>query len=145
MNSIDTNLLLYALDATSPAHEESYEIYRRLYEESDAWVLADQTLFELYRALRNPQILERPLSYRKAVAQVEEIRSRSQAHHVAYETGLWPKVLGLLEKSARRKGVLVCDAILAVTLHANGVTRFYTRNTKDFEAFGLFEIEDPLE
>lgn len=144
MNSIDTNLLLYALDATSPAHEESFAVYQRLYEEADAWVLADQTLFELYRALRNSKILERPLSHRKAVAQIEEIRTQSQTHHVAYEASLWPNVLQLLDKSARRKGVLVFDAVLAVTLQANGVTRFYTRNCKDFDAFDLFEVVDPL-
>jgi hypothetical protein len=36
------------------------------------------------------------------------------------------------------------DVVLALTLEANGVTEFYTRNTKDFEDLGLFMAIDPL-
>jgi len=31
-----------------------------------------------------------------------------------------------------------------VTLRAHGVERFFTRNLEDFEAFGLFEVVDPI-
>jgi len=144
MDSLDTNILLYALDRASPAHEKAFAVYRRLFAEPETWILSDQTLFELYRALRNPSILKQPLTPRKAIDQIEEIRSKSQCQHVAYGTALWPTALQLLEKTSRRKGLLVFDAVLAATLHANGVTRFYTRNTKDFQAFGLFEVVDPI-
>ena len=144
MNSLDTNILLYALDRASPAHQEAFAVYRRLFTEPEAWILSDQTLFELYRALRNSRILQRPLTPRKAIEQIEEIRSKSQCMHVAYESSLWPTVIQLLENTARKKGLLVFDAVLAATLHAAGVTRFYTRNTKDFQAFGLFEVIDPI-
>jgi hypothetical protein len=40
--------------------------------------------------------------------------------------------------------MLVFDVVLAVTLKANGVKRFYTHNVKDFQTLGLFEAVDPL-
>ena len=36
------------------------------------------------------------------------------------------------------------DAVLAETLRARGVTRFYTRNVADFSGFGFFEVVNPL-
>ena len=44
-----------------------------------------------------------------------------------------------------RKGVLVFDAALAVTLHGRGVKTFHTRNTRDFRDFGLFDVVDRVE
>lgn len=42
------------------------------------------------------------------------------------------------------RGIGVFDAILAVTLQANGITKFYTRNVKEFKRFGLFEVINPF-
>ena len=36
------------------------------------------------------------------------------------------------------------DLVLALTLKAQGVTEFYTRNTKDFEDLGFFIVKNPL-
>jgi len=144
VNSLDTNLLLAALDETGSRHREARELLLRMYVERNAWVLADQTLFELYRALRNAKVVERPLSAAEALSAVEDIRIRSQAAHVAYETRLWPRVLDLLRRQPERKGSMVFDVCLAVTLHAHGVERLYTRNVADFRLFGLFEVVDPL-
>ncbi len=36
------------------------------------------------------------------------------------------------------------DAVLALTLRANGVTRFYTRSTRDLAGAGFAEVIDPL-
>lgn len=144
MNSIDTNVLIHALDQSAPGHKRAYEIYRRMFSEVDAWIVADQTLFELYRALRNPKFFETPLDGVEALEIVEQLRDRSQVRSVAYESRLWREVTGLLRATGDRRGVLVFDIVLAVTLKAGGVKRFYTRNTKDFEGFGFFEVVDPL-
>ncbi|MFW5686199.1 MAG: hypothetical protein ACOC0O_06045 [Spirochaetota bacterium] len=37
------------------------------------------------------------------------------------------------------------DLVLAVTLTANGVDEFFTRNTGDFSAYDLFVVRDPIE
>lgn len=52
--------------------------------------------------------------------------------------------MGLLGKTQKRKGLLIFDVVLAVTLYNHGVKTFYTRNVKDFISLGLFEVVDPL-
>jgi predicted nucleic acid-binding protein len=144
MKSIDTNLLVHALDRSSPYHDKALPLYEQLMtERGGGWVIADQTLFELYRAVRNPSIFERPLSAGQATRLLEQIRDRSAAVHCAYDARLWPKVLELLRRFPDRKGILVFDAVVAVTIHAKGVRTFYTRNTADFRDFGFFDVVDP--
>ena len=63
--------------------------------------------------------------------------------HCAYSSELWGSVSPHLSKESLR-GIGVFDAILAVTLHANGITQFYTRNAKEFKRFRLFEVINPF-
>ena len=70
-----------------------------------AWVIADQTLFELYRALRNPSVFGRPLGAAAAVRLVEQIRDQGAAAHCAYDAGHWPKVMDVLRRFPDRKGM----------------------------------------
>ena len=143
MKSIDTNLLVHALDHSSHLHGKAFPIYERLFSERQSWIIADQTLFELFRALRNPSVFHHPLSVGQATRVVEQIRDQGAAAHCAYDAKLWPQVMDLLRRFPDRKGILVFDATIAVTLHARGVTTFYTRNIKDFRLFGLFDVVDP--
>lgn len=143
MNSIDTNLLVHALDQSSPLHAKAFPIYERFLTERNSWLITDQTLFELYRALRNPAVFRRPLSTGQATHLIEQLRAHGAAAHCAYDAKLWPRVMDLLRRFPDRKGILVFDATVAVTLHARGVVKFYTRNVRDFREFGLFEVIDP--
>lgn len=143
MNSIDTNLLVHALDQSSPLYAKAFPIYERCLTERQSWLIADQTLFELFRALRNPSVFRRPLSTAQATRLIEQIRNQGAAAHCAYDARLWPCVMDLLRRFPDRKGILVFDATIAVTLHARGVKTFYTRNLQDFREFGLFEVIDP--
>jgi predicted nucleic acid-binding protein len=143
MNSIDTNLFVHALDRSSPLHGAARPIYERLMTERGSWVIADQTMFELYRALRNPAIFARPLGTGEASGVVEQIRDRGAAAHCAYDANHWPRVMDLLRRFPDRKGILVFDAVVAVTLSAAGVDTFYTRNVRDFREFELFTVVDP--
>lgn len=143
MKSIDTNLLVHALDRSSPLHAASLPLYESLFRERETWIIADQTLFELYRALRNPSVFDRPLGVAEASRLIEQIRDQGAAAHCAYDGNNWSKVMDLLRRFPDRKGILVFDAVVAVTLHTRGVQTFYTRNVRDFREFGLFEVVDP--
>lgn len=143
MKSLDTNILVHALDRSSPHHEACFPLYESLLRDRNTWILADQVLFELYRLLRNPTVFRNPLTAAQAARTLERIRDGGAAMHCAYEARHWPKVMDLLRRFPDRKGILVFDAALAVTLQARGVTTFHTRNTRDFRDFGLFDVVDP--
>ena len=107
------------------------------------WIIADHVLFEYYRLVRNPVVLEKPLAAFKAAERLRFFRDELECRHRTYDRGCWKEaIVGLSEPSfpARR----TFDLMLAVMLHRNGVDTFYARNVPDFESFGWFQAIDPL-
>jgi toxin-antitoxin system PIN domain toxin len=143
MNSLDTNILLYATNADCPEHPRARPVIEEMLAAPGQWVIADQVLFEYYRLVRNPAVLARPLSAAEAKKRLGFFRDESGVPHCGYEIALWPEIANQLGRpgfSAAR----TFDLVLAVTLKAAGVRRFYTRNVRDFRPFGFFEVVDPL-
>lgn len=144
MNSLDTNILIYAVNADCPEHEKSRRVYESMLHAPREWILSDQVLFEFYRALRNPKILEKPLSHKKAFKHIHFLRDESGVAHCAYESGFWPALTaGFAAGNPRSSHIF--DRVLAVTLLKNGVKHFFTRNIRDFKEFNFQELLNPLE
>ncbi|MFV0338173.1 MAG: hypothetical protein ACK5LK_08025 [Chthoniobacterales bacterium] len=108
------------------------------------WIVSDQVLFEFYRGLRSPKILERPLSHQEAMKQIVFLREQSGALHCAYEVSFW-KLVKQEVGSSDPKAVHIFDKVLAVTLLQNGVKQFYTRNIKDFSGFAFEKVINPID
>jgi hypothetical protein len=72
------------------------------------------------------------------------LREQSGFFICCYELGLWSQVVTQLEKSATPYQ-RTHDVLLAITLQANGVERFYTRNTKDFVGAGFRALLNPID
>ncbi len=144
MKSGDTNLLLYAMNRGCAEHARAGAWLDAALGEPREWIFADQVLFELYRLLRHPKVMAKPLTARAAVAQIVWFREETGFLHCGYEESRWAGVMAALGQQGERGGLLVHDAVLAETLRAQGVTRFYTRNVTDFENFGFFEVVNPL-
>lgn len=51
MKSLDTNMLLYAINVDCAEHEPARDLVDRALSESDEWIVADQVYFELYGLL----------------------------------------------------------------------------------------------
>jgi len=89
--------------------------------------------------------MAKPLSMKEALGQISWFREETGFLHCGYEESRWAGALAAVEAQGERSGLLVYDAVLAETLRAQGVERFYTRNVGDFEGFGVFELANPLE
>ncbi len=144
MKSGDTNLLLYAMNRGCAEHAAAKAWLDAALGEPREWIFADQVLFELYRLLRHPKVMAKPLSAKAAVAQIAWFREETGFLHCGYEEARWAGVLRAVAAQGERSGLLVYDAVLAETLRAQGVGRFYTRNMSDFVGFGFFEVVNPL-
>jgi len=144
MNSLDTNILLYASNTSCPEHAAARPVVDQLLAKPGDWVIADQVLLELYRALRNPKVLARPRSAGEAARLINFYREEAGCAHVGYEEGVWKLLFPLLEKTGF-PAARTFDAQLAATLRHHGVTRFYTRNTKDFSGYGIRDIVNPVD
>lgn len=144
MNSLDTNILVYAVNRGCVEHERARLVYEAMLEHPSEWMVCDQVLFEFYRALRNPRILERPLNHADALRQIRFLREESGVLHCGYDARFWGKVVDGMETSDRASHH-VFDRILAITLLGNGVTTFYTRNQRDFAEFGFQRLVNPVD
>lgn len=145
MISVDTNLLLYAVNADAPQHVEAYEWLSALKREDDV-VISEFVLVELYRLLRNPRVLSQPLNAIDAAAVVQAYRNHPKWRLVGWPTesrplhdAMW-SISGQPGFAFRR----IFDVRTALTLQAQGVTDLATTNVKDFIDLGFRRVWDPL-
>ncbi|NBC29149.1 MAG: PIN domain-containing protein [Spirochaetes bacterium] len=144
MNSLDTNVLLYATNQDCPEHERARALVSRALAGEGLWIVADQVWFELYRMLRNPALLGQPLSAKAAAETIQWYQDNSGWLRCAWEPGMMDDLRSLWNRDSF-SGRNTFDAVLAVTLKRHGVTKLFTRNKKDFDAFGFFQVEDPID
>jgi len=142
VTGLDTNLLLYARLAGNPFHERARAFLDTLAEDPEV-VIAELVLVEFYLALRNPAIVDPPLTAAAAVAECQWFRSHPRWQLVE-NADVMDSVWELAAKRgfARRR---IIDARLAMTLQAHGVTDFATANVADFAGMGFARVWNPLE
>ncbi|MGJ3241622.1 MAG: TA system VapC family ribonuclease toxin [Opitutales bacterium] len=145
MKSGDTNLLLYAMNRGCAEHAVAKRWLERALAEPREWIFADQVLFELYRLLRHPRVLAKPLMSTAALAQLQWFREDTGFLHCGYDESRWVGVMEAVANQGERSGLLIYDAVLAETLRSHGVVEFHTRNSRDFESFRCFKIVNPLD
>ncbi len=144
MNSIDTNILLYAINTDCTEHAACRRVVGQALTYPDSWIIADQVWFELYRLLRNPSVLQTPLSAKQAAECIAWYRESSGWLTCAWEPAFM-KELHLLWNRNEFPARNSFDLILALTLKKHGVKTFYTRNTKDFAGLNYFRLHNPLD
>jgi len=144
MNSLDTNILIYAANSAASEHPKALALVNGMLASPGEWIIADQVLWEFYRALRHPKILQKPRSAAQAAAQIRFLRERSGVACCAYETGHFGDIVTQLEKP-KFPYQRTHDAVLAVTLRRQGVKVLYTRNVKDFADAGLLNVINPID
>lgn len=143
MKSLDTNILLYAINKDCPEHESCLRFVKSTFADANSWIIADQVWFELYRLLRNPTVLAKPLSAEDAANIIHWYQNKTGWLHCAWEHRMMPELSRYWQDNtfpARRS----FDLILALTLKNHGVTEFNTRNSKDFLDFNFFRVINPL-
>ena len=144
MTSIDANILLYSNSEASP-HHAAAQAFRKTCRSDDV-ALSEFVLSEVYLHLRNPAVLDAPLSPAEAVAVIQSYRQhprwrvlgfppRSRDLHAA----LWKAAAA--PDFARRR---IYDLRIALCLQAFGVTDFATANVKHFEETGFSRVWNPI-
>ena len=86
---------------------------------------------------------EKPLGAQEAVKRVEYFRKELGCQHCEYRQRLFDQVAGMLGEEGFPAS-RTFDVVLAITLRDNEVDTFYTRNSRDFQELGWFELIDPI-
>lgn len=145
MISLDTNILLPAVETTNPDHPRAAAFLGSLRSESDVAV-SELVLIELYGLLRNPVVLLEPVSAREAAAVCESFRLHPRWQLLglppdgrAFHDALWSNLRD--PRTPRRR---IYDLRLGMSLVAQGITDFATVNVKDFQGIGFKRVWNPL-
>ena len=144
MISVDANIILFAFAPGSPAHARARSFLVKLGGRDDV-VVSEFVLTEVYLHLRNPAVLERPLTAPQAVATIHSYRRHPRWKVVGFP----PESLALHEslwQAAAQKGFArrrIYDLRIALSLQAFGVTEFATANLGDFTGLGFSRVWDP--
>lgn len=79
---LDTNILVYALDATAQFHAASRAVLEQARSPNAGWCVVPQSLAEFYSLVTNPKRVASPLTPEDALASVERIASLPGDLHV---------------------------------------------------------------
>ena len=129
MKLIDTNILVYAADGTSPKQERSKEVLTYYIGTGDAYV-ALQSILEMYAALTKKTDQKTAKDAANMILTsigFNKVQADSEARSIALDIAV--------EKGLRRSEVF--DALLVATAKRNGIDTILTENPKHFEGLGL--------
>ncbi|HEX3885116.1 MAG TPA: type II toxin-antitoxin system VapC family toxin [Stellaceae bacterium] len=137
---VDTNVLVYALDADAPQHAAARALLDAAREASTTLYVTSQILCEFYSIVTNPRRVLKPRTAVDAVNAVSGLLAFLHVLPVPAHTV--DDVLNLLRRRPVTGGD-VFDLQIVAAMQANGIQRIYTFNTADFEAFPELAVTTP--
>ena len=142
MSFIDTNVLVYAADHSSPFHKRSVDLRERGLSGDIPLCLSPQVLSELFAVLTHPKRVNNPLSQGEALAEIEKYYRSVSIKKIYQGPAAFEIMLDLLKRyEVSRQDIFDLQAV--ATMLANKVTRIYTFNRHHFEAFEEVEVLTP--
>ena len=126
---LDTNVLVYSVDGTSPRYATCRGVVERAMAGSLDAVLVPQVLLEFYAVVTSPRRVSSPLTAADGMAQVDDWR-----HTIAirYPTARCLDELAALARRTKRAGQEVHDLFIAAQMRAHGIADICTVNAADF-------------
>jgi predicted nucleic acid-binding protein len=137
---VDTNVLVYALDADAPQHAAARALLEAAREASTTLFVTSQILCEFYSIVTNPRRVAKPRAAADALTAISGLLAF--LHVLPVPTHTVDRLLDLLRRHPVTGGD-VFDLQIVATMQANGIDRMYTFNTADFEAFSELSILAP--
>lgn len=140
---IDTNVLLYAANASCPEHRAARDFLTAAAGSADRWYFTDAILYEFLRVATHPKVFPRPLSWREAFDFLRPLLA-CEAFTVL-ETGPrhWELLEAELAALSHPSGNLFFDIRTVVMMRERGIRTIHTRD-KDLLQFRDLTVIDPF-
>jgi hypothetical protein len=140
--AVDTNILLYSVNASDPSSATAHALMERLARGPDLLYVFWPVVMGFLRLSTHPSLTDEPLSPSEALALVSSLIERP---HVR-TPGEAPGFLSIYREtaSAGTRGKDVTDAHIAALMRQHGVRTIYTRD-RDFRRFDGIAVENPFE
>lgn len=137
---VDTNVLVYALDADAPHHASSRASLEAGRDGATALYVTSQILCEFYSVVTNARRVQRPRSPADALAAISSLFGFLVVLPVP--THAIEELLRLLRRRPAI-GADVFDLQILTTMKVNGIARTYTFNGGDFTGFPEVDVLTP--
>lgn len=134
MRVVDTNILVHAVNRSSPKHQPARAVLLALADGSTAWALTWTAIYEFLRVVTHPRVLPTPMTTAAAWAFVETLVGTTSCR-VLTETGEHPRLIqACLSEAPRVSGNIIHDLHAAVIMREHGIEEMLTED-RDFLAF----------
>ncbi|MBU3724847.1 MAG: PIN domain-containing protein [Burkholderiaceae bacterium] len=140
--AIETNVLLYATDASSPRHIPAANFLKNCAESGGLFCLAWPTIMAYLRIATHPKIFSAPLAPQQAEQNIQQLLTLRHCRVIDSAVIDFWQIYTVLSREYHPRGNLVPDLQLAAILKANGIKRLYTCD-RDFRRFEFLEVIDP--
>jgi toxin-antitoxin system PIN domain toxin len=139
--TVDTNVLVYAANASDPAHQKARGLLERLAQGPELLFLFWPAIMGFLRVSTSTAIFATPYAPDEALAAIADLIERPHVRTPSEEPGF----LDLYRSTAPRgtRGPLVPDAHLATLMRQHGVGVIYTRD-RGFRRFEGINVRDPF-
>ncbi|MDX1379527.1 MAG: TA system VapC family ribonuclease toxin [Xanthomonadales bacterium] len=140
---VDTNVLLYAVDADSEFHVPCRNLIEKARGQAAPWFLTWGICYEFLRVSTHPNVYRHPWNSAAAWQFLDTLLA-CPGLSVLTETRRHAAVLRqCLDEMPETRGNLIHDLHTATLMREHGIARIVTRDT-DFHRFGFLEVIDPL-
>ncbi len=139
---LDTNVLVYALDAHSAQHAASRALVSGARNGDVGLCIAPQNLAEFYAVVTDRRRVRNPQEPAVAAQVIDELLALPGLALLPVPVDIIGRFVELLQRH-KVSAQHAFDAFLAATMLGNGVRRIYTFNRSDFEAFTEIEAVSP--
>lgn len=139
---LDTNVLVYAADETSPFHQKALTLREKGLRRELPICICPQVLNEFFAIVTDPKRVSNPRTQEEARLEMEKYFHAKNIINIYSGPGVFEKILDLLKRYAIVKQEIF-DLQLVATMLSNNITRLYTFNLDDFSKFKEIEVLSP--
>ena len=141
MIGLDTSFLVGLSVREHPAHEACLRIFdAEIRGGEGTMALASQVLAEFCHVVTDARRFERPLDVAEALEISEQLWNAQECRRVDVDGEVGALFLTWMHTHRLGRKRLL-DTLLAAAYHRAGVTRVATTDWRDFECYGVFEVE----
>jgi len=139
---IDANILVYALNKSSPYHAESKLVIDRVLNDAIKGCLTPQILFELFAVITDPRRFPSALAPNTAIPLIENNYPIGKFPLIHPKESTWLKTFELI-KQHQISAQNIFDVTLVSTMLENNILSIITYDVTNFQKFSFLEITHP--
>jgi predicted nucleic acid-binding protein len=139
---LDTNVLVYAADETSPFHPAAKAIREKGLRGKISLCICPQVLTEFFAIVTDSKRVSNPRTQEEAQVEIVKYTHSENFLKIYPGSNILEGILDLLRKYKVTKQEIF-DLQLVATMLSNNVTRLYTYNKDDFIKFREIEVLNP--